>query len=65
MIKITTTAKNTKDGEGWVIDGHTEIETRKEFVAAEMSGILIEMWRANKEAFCEAMDIFMEYMKNE
>ena len=41
------------------------VETKSNLLPAEMSGILIEMWRADKEAFIEAMDMFMECTKNE
>ena len=65
MIEITSIAKPTKDGKGWVIDGHTNMETKKDLIAAEMSGILNELWRADKDAFIEAMDIFVEYTTND
>lgn len=65
MIEITSVAKNTKDGKGWVIDGRTNIETKSDLLPAEMSGVLIEMWHADKDAFIEAMDMFMECTKNE
>lgn len=65
MIEITSVAKNTKDGKGWVIDGHINIETKKQFQAAEMSVVLIEMWHADRDAFIEAMDMFMECTKND
>ena len=65
MIEITSTAKNTKDNKGWVIQGHINIETKKQFIAAEMSGALIEMWHADRDAFIEAMDMFMECTKND
>lgn len=65
MIEITSTARDTKDGKGWVIDGHTTINSKKGLIAAEMSGVLIEMWHASKDAFIEAMDMFMECTKND
>lgn len=65
MIEITSTARNTKDGKGWVIDGHTCINSTKGLIAAEMSGVLVEMWHADKNAFIEAMDTFMECTKND
>lgn len=65
MIKITSTAKNTKDNKGWVIDGHTTIESNKGHIAAEMTGVLIEMWHADKGAFMQAMDMFIECAKND
>lgn len=65
MIEITSTAKNTKDGKGWVVDGHTIVESKKDLIPAEMSGVLIEMWRADRDAFIEAMDMFMECTKND
>lgn len=63
MIKITSTARKTTDNKGWLIDGHTKIETEKGLIAAEMTGVLIEMWHADRDAFIEAMDTFMECMK--
>lgn len=63
MIEITIIAKDTKDGKGCVIDGHTNIEAKKDLIAAEMSGVLVALWRANRDAFIEAMDMFMECTK--
>ena len=65
MIEITSAARNTKDGKGWVIDGYINIESNKELIAAEMSGVFIETFRSNKDAFVEAMDMFMECTKND
>ena len=65
MMAIISSAKNTKDGKGWVIDGHINIESKKGLIAAEMAGVLLEMWHADKDAFIEAMDMFMERTKND
>ena len=61
MIEITSVAKITKDGKGLVVEGHSDIECKKGLIAAEMSGVLNELWRADRDAFSEAMDMFMEY----
>ena len=65
MIEITSTARNTKDGKGWVIDGHTSIKSKRGHMAAEMAGVFVALWRADKDAFVEAMDMFMESTKND
>ena len=65
MIEITSTARNTKDGKGWVIDGQIRIETKKELIAAEMAGILAELFKANKEAFFEALGISLDCIKGD
>lgn len=65
MIEITCTAKETKCGNGWVIDGHTQIESKKEHIPAEMAGVFTALWRADNDAFVEAMDMFMESIKND
>lgn len=65
MIEITCTAKDTKCDKGWILDGHTQIESKKEHIPAEMAGIFIALWRADKDAFIEAMDMFMEHTKND
>ena len=65
MIEITATTKDAKCGERWVIDGHANIVSKKEHIAAEMTAVFIELWKADKNAFIEAMDMFMECTKND
>ena len=65
MIEITCTAKETKCGEGWVVDGHTQITSKKELIAVEMAGVFTALWRADNGAFVEGMDMFMESREND
>ena len=62
MITITCTTKKRRDG-SIEIKGHTEIDAHKELLPFEMAGIFNEMWKADKEAFIDATDEFMEIRK--